>query len=432
MVQILLYILIALSLVLLIFKTKIGVAMLLSYVILIPASGLATLNGAALFAFLLFCQIKKRRVRVKPFTPFLVYFLCVFLIIPFQFGVPLMMKYEMWIKDFLMTMVLPIIIYNVQLYDPSSSKLFRNTLLGIIFVTIGYGYVLTQLHGLNPYQTLIAPVTGISQDMSEYYAGVDSGRLFGRISSFFFHPMTFGLFIGLSFIYIYICKDSMSKTKFYVFELLILLMAVFCGVRTALVALFALFVYFCVCYRNFKILVSIFALALVGYVIVSFNSELSLYLNSLTDVNGKTTDVSGSSLEQRIEQLAGAINEVSYNPLFGRGYGWTELYFALHGNHPVCLAFESLLFVVICDFGFIGMLVWPLMVFHYFKKNKNFREKIPINGLIIFYLAYSCVTGEYGYMKYFLLFYSVALGSCTLRQKQWINNMVCTKLDSAS
>ena len=33
-----------------------------------------------------------------------------------------------------------------------------------------------------------------------------------------------------------------------------------------------------------------------------------------------------------------------------------------------------------------------------------------LNALFIFYIAYACITGEYGYMQFFILFYILMLG----------------------
>ena len=33
-----------------------------------------------------------------------------------------------------------------------------------------------------------------------------------------------------------------------------------------------------------------------------------------------------------------------------------------------------------------------------------------LNSMFVFYIAYACITGEYGYMQYFILFYVLMLG----------------------
>lgn len=36
-------------------------------------------------------------------------------------------------------------------------------------------------------------------------------------------------------------------------------------------------------------------------------------------------------------------------------------------------------------------------------------ENVLFDCLMVFYISYSCITGEYGYMKYFLIFYILML-----------------------
>ena len=46
-------------------------------------------------------------------------------------------------------------------------------------------------------------------------------------------------------------------------------------------------------------------------------------------------------------------------------------------------------------------------------KYNNWSERsiaTLLNSLFVFYIAYACITGEYGYMQYFILFYVLMLG----------------------
>ena len=76
------------------------------------------------------------------------------------------------------------------------------------------------------------------------------------------------------------------------------------------------------------------------------------------------------------------------------------------------LFFESLIFVILCDSGIIGIILWIIMSIMILRYNKRSVSTITIllNTLFIFYIAYACITGEYGYMQYFILFYILMLG----------------------
>ena len=131
----------------------------------------------------------------------------------------------------------------------------------------------------------------------------------------------------------------------------------------------------------------------------------------MADINNEKGDVSGSSVEMRLNQLEGAIKEGSKNPLFGLGYDWTGYYMGLKGVHPICLYFESLIYIIICNSGVFGFFLWTYMVVKYLKINRKMQlnENVLFDCLMVYYLSYSCITGEGSYMKYFLIIYVLML-----------------------
>lgn len=405
-------------------KLKWAVALFIAYIMLVPyinlgLPGLGTGDNLIRLIMLLCCckEIIRSRLRFcfRPLIPFLLYFMVCFLLIPFQDGVPMGHMLTEWRKDVMNVLFLPIVIWNTMLIDQTSVKLFRNTMLICILIAIGYGLFLTQLNGVNPYVMLILTFIDSSQDYESYYEAAGSGRLFGRISSVFIHPMSFGLFIGLSFIYLFFLINFQNFKKGLIYLLLILatfIMAVLCGVRSVLGGLIVAFLYYFIVGRNYKGMFIAILGGLLGLAILSMIPELSDYVTSIADVKNEKGTVGGSSIEMRLAQLGGAIEEASSNPLFGLGYGWTNYYQSINGDHPICLAFESLIFVIICNSGIMGIFLWLYMVMRFFKINKSFklRKLFVINSLMVFYISYSCITGEYAYMKTFLIFYTLMIG----------------------
>lgn len=76
--------------------------------------------------------------------------------------------------------------------DPKLANQLKLTVVICICIAFGYGLFLTTTNGQNPYQLLIMTANG--EKWNEEYAAVGGGRMFGRISSVFGHPMTYGLF----------------------------------------------------------------------------------------------------------------------------------------------------------------------------------------------------------------------------------------------
>ena len=138
----------------------------------------------------------------------------------------------------------------------------------------------------------------------------------------------------------------------------------------------------------------------------------------IMSISGSSDKINGSSSEMRLSQLEGAINEGMKSPLVGLGYGWTGYYHSTYGVHPVCLAFESLLFMIICNFGIAVFVIWFLLsqnLLNYLYKC-SYDNDIVIKSLFVLYIAYSLITGDYGYLKFFLLFYVLILGQNIKRQ----------------
>ncbi len=84
-----------------------------------------------------------------------------------------------------------------------------------------YGLFLTQTEGLNFYIMELTDISGGEYNIE--YLTRDTGRMFGRITSVFIHPMSFGLFLGLSLVFIYSC---IRKVNVYIIAILSLLVLI--------------------------------------------------------------------------------------------------------------------------------------------------------------------------------------------------------------
>lgn len=151
-------------------------------------------------------------------------------------------------------------------------------------------------------------------------------------------------------------------------------------------------------------------LGVIGYFIIIQFPALSETILSMT--SRSSSEVGGSSIEMRLEQLDAAFDEVRNCMVFGKGYGYNSYYWTIHGTHPRLYSFESLIFVILCNYGLVGFLIWGIMFYKIFRFSKQMREKslgLFIILLLTYYVSFTCITGEYGYMKYFLLFYSLLI-----------------------
>lgn len=352
----------------------------------------------------------KQRVNYdfKIFKPFFFLFGFYLLMIPFQSGLPANEMINSFRVSAMSNFILPFVLWNAYKFTPEIKKVLERTLVISIIVICSYGLYLTKTGGLNPWLMAILPLGG--SDFNLDYAFSDDGRVFGRISSVFNHPMTFGLFLDIVLIYVLSIRD---KLKWYISILIfsiVILNIVVCGVRSAIGSAAIGVSFYLIKARKIKLA---FGALIVGWLLMSFIRTIpgmGDYVNSITDINNKKSDVSGSSIEMRMEQLNGCFHEISNCPFTGKGYGWVAYYMKTKGDHPVILAFESLIYVVLCNNGYLGVLIWIIFVIGLFKMkwpNKELRVFVPT--LFITYIGYSCITGEYGYLRFTLIIYVMML-----------------------
>lgn len=417
--------------VMLFWKFRIGVAGYLAYIFLVPYMkidiGGFTLQWNLINIILLFAFFIQRQQHYaddfeydwRPLLPFAVYFGVTLLIMPFQEGVPFSEAINTWRTQVMKYMILPFVIWNDIRTDYNSLKLYRNVTIGCIIIAVMYGLYLTTMPGINPYMITISASNG--EEFNLAYAAGNSGlsdnttlsdeRIFGRISSVFSHPMTFGLFLGLAFFYLYINKENIHNWILYGLTLLIITDIIVCGVRSVIVATLIAFLFLLAQSRNYKLLFITAICGCVLWALITNIPVLNAYLGSVFDYG--SSNISGSSLEMRMEQFNGCLQEIQNTPLEGKGYGWTNYYISQNeGGHPTMLFFESLIFVILCNSGIIGIILWIIMSVIIIKYNNWSEHSIAslFNALFVFYIAYACITGEYGYLQYFIIIYVLMLG----------------------
>lgn len=363
----------------------------------------------------------------RPLIPFFIYFGVSLVLMPFQDGMPAGEALNTWRMQVMKYLILPFVIWNDIKVNHASIKLYRNVTIGCIIISALYGLYLTTMPGINPYMIFISEANGVEFDL-DYAAGItksgiDDGRLFGRISSVFGHPMTFGLFLGLALFYLYRNKKNINIWLFYGLISFVLTDIVVCGVRSVIGATIITLLFILIQSRNFKIL-SVAATCLCLFLILT-TSFPSLHIYFYSIIDRTSADIHGSSIELRLSQLEGCFQEIQNTLFLGKGFGWTGHYLSLYEVHPTMLAFESLIFVILCNSGLLGMFLWIYMSVKViaFNNLKVHPTDYLLNALLTFYIAYACITGEYGYMQYFILFYILLLGEEIYKNYNRMNNI---------
>ena len=329
--------------------------------------------------------------------------------IPFQDGMPISTALNYVRIAFFKVIVVPFLFYEVMKQEPSSIKVFRNIMMVCIAVAAIYGLFLITLDGLNPYMISIMSLNDQTYNL-DYALATGEGRLFGRISSVFTHPMAFGFFLVLSFLFLYKHRNNIKPYIFVFLFVIVILNVIFCGVRSAVGTVGVSIIYYLVVGRKYKLAFVVTIGFFVLPLLIDNIPGLSNYLGSIVDFEQKQTYIGGSNWETRYEQWQGCFDIIKANPLTGNGFEWTQYYYSENGNHPVLLAFESLIFVILCDSGFVGFIIWFIFLVQLFSVSRSVLDKecsLLIKCLIVAYIFYSCLTGcgITGNMSIFAIFF---------------------------
>ena len=399
-------------------KFRIGLCVYIAYIFLVPycninigglSLGWNLMNTALLIAYCIDCNRKYGKVHFayKPFIPFFILYGLLLMEMLFQDGVPMGYAINKWRLD-IFNLILPAVVYSSSQYDYKISKYSLVTMTLVCIVVIVYAFILIPLQGINPYIMELANIN--KADLLEAQFGDQSNRLMVKISSTFTHPMTFGAFLGMAAVYIYSYVANKKNVVLLCILVGLFSCIFFCGIRTPIAALFITIAVYLLLKKDFKAFLYVSVLGVIGYFIIIQFPALSETILSMTDHN--SSEVGGPSIEMRLEQLDAAFDEVRNCMVFGKGYGYNSYYWSIHGTHPRLYSFESIVFVILCNYGLVGFLIWGVMFYKMFKFSKQTQEKslkLFIMLLITYYISFTCITGEYGYMKYFLLFYSLLI-----------------------
>lgn len=404
------------------YNLKIALSLYLSYLILIPylIIPFGALNFSYNFIQLIltinlifqFKNNKWGRINFILIKPFVLLYFSLFIISFFTFDTPIQYQLKNLISQFIKVTSISFVIWNLCLYDFKSLKIIKYCLSISFLLASFYGITLINLNGFNPYLMFLSNFFNV-ESASEIFSNIDSRLDFsnaGKIQSTMVHPMTWSLLLCFYsiIIFTYFLK---SLNKFYLLFISILLINVLIsGVRTGLITIVIGSLY--LLFKNFNIKIA--SIALVFVLLLSFfilsNNSLSNLFNSFYELSETKNKVSGSSISLRLQQFDGALKIITSNPFFGKGYNWNVYYREIHGDHPVLLAFESLIFIVLCNNGVFGIIIWFSFMISLIRLNSKFKidriDKSILNSIVLMYFTFIIVTGEYGYIFYFSIIYT--------------------------
>lgn len=415
------------------FNLRLSIALYVSYLILVPylqfnVAGVSLsynlVNTVLLLSFFYQWRKKKKSIDFKLLLPFLFLFICSFILIFFEWDTPSEIQFNYLRVTFMQSCIVALIIWNVSKYDLKLLEYIKWSLIISIFIACVYGIFLMNLRGLNPYTTFLSAHFGVD-DVASVYEDFESRLSFStakNIQSTMIHPMRWALNLCFLTILLIVFSVKEKRKTYWILIALLLFNLLISGVRTGIASLGIAGVYYLLINRSFKAIFLASIVLITLNVIVSSNEDLLNIFNSFTDVQGNKSDIKGSSIAMRLEQLEGCFEEIKNNELFGKGYGWTSYYMSIKGDHPVILAFESLVFVILCNNGIVGLFVWGLFFMLLFKVNRKIlkfkKDILFLDILVLVYLSFAVGTGEYGYLSIFSIYYSVLFAYLVYHQSK--------------
>lgn len=374
----------------------------------LPVIGMEETETSVLFALtFILANLKNlkytKKINYSPFVPFVALY-TIFFLLTFLSAqeAPWGYTIKIFVRHIITTFIIPICIFTLICCKTSFLRWANRGVIFAIAVSIGYGLLLTMYNGENPYLDILHNEMGLP----EIHLGDDSDRLFGAISSVFMHPMSFGVMIGLSCIYLIDIKKhkSISQGLSILLILVTLIASVLCGVRSSLAALMGTGCVYLLLKRKFKLFMMGGAIVAVALLVMSYIPALDTYIGSMFQMD--SDNVHGSSIAQRLVQLGASIDEVQGNIYFGNGYAWHSYYIFNNDGygHPVLHGWESLLFVAITDSGFVGVLLWIVFCIYFCIKFKD----TGIICLFSYFMLFRLATGQFG-EELFFYFYTLLL-----------------------
>jgi hypothetical protein len=383
---------------------------------------------AILLNFIFQYKIKKKVVfDFKIINPFLFLYISLLILSIFEWNMPWEIQFTYWIKSFYNTCIIPFILWNIKLYNPKIVAYIKYSLIISILIAGLYGIFLMKLGGLNPYTSFLANYFDSYNDFADLFSTKSTRLDFSsasKIQSTMIHPMHWALILCF-FLVVFVSSLKRSSKSLYIYILLIGLLGfniIISGVRTAIASVLIGFSYFLFRNRNYKLILYSFVVISIGIFIITLNSDLSNIFVSFIDIDGSKSSIRGSSISFRLDQFDGVLYEIKDNPLVGKGYGWSQWYTSTFGAHSTIHSFESLIFMVLCNHGVIGLAIWGIFFSMLFILNRQLpslikSDKYFLDVFVIVYLSYIIGTGEYGYLSFFAILYTFFI--CNLIEKSY-------------
>ena len=394
MLNILLFAILAFTVVATLIRPSYGLACFISARILIPevvrTPGFEGLSFNSTLILIIVISVlvnglAKTYVRLVKDSYFkaLVFFICsCAVLLPFSDYEDLQFQYNSLIQ-FLLTDILPVILAIAVVRTKWDLKIVIQTFLWSTILCCVYA-IIAYLMQKNPYVNYFQTITGWRDTSLVKEVWYTTGRGVST-SGTFLHANGFGYFISMSiplFVYLQYTGQYNKRTIFIALALLIVNIFL-CKKRSPIVSIGGFLILWMYLKRktwNVLLYMKVFLLGavvlLAVFIIPALESIRSMIETSFFFWDDKllaAKDVGGSSWELRILQVTYPFIEVKDNILFGKGFGWCSWYLNQYELHPVLFGFETILSTAVCQFGILGYLMYYMFFYQSYKYSRPYK-----------------------------------------------------------
>lgn len=378
-----------------------------------------------LFVLFIFLILNKTTIKLDRKLKLLLVYYCFYsIVLIFIDDLSLIFQIKQFIKTFISQFLFGLLLWyafssinQIQKYILLLEKItFFLCICGIVEYVLKFNFI-SHLFGVTYLEGVLSFVTE------------DRGILSGRIAGTTVHPLNWGQWMGVLFMFFFIERKYIAGFKFVLLEFLCFLNVFLTGSRSALlpIIIFLVFPLKQMKVRNkLKIIVSILCVFLFTTQLIpqEMYQKMKSFIGATVffwdQEKSENADIHGSSIDLRLDQLIGVFFLTESNVLTGQGYGYQ--YF-IQSKDPyiekVMFGFESIVLNKILEQGLIGLVLYLIFFILFWRIavcNTEREEYWLLFGFINTYLLSLILTGERASFWIFFACYIIILKDKSMRE----------------
>ncbi len=308
------------------------------------------------------------------------------------------------------------IIYRTFNSPKDISRIINTVIIAFLIISI-YG-VFTWIFDANPFIDFVNASTkeGYRKLIINYNEDIRAG-IYGRVQSTFYHPISYGAHLAMVFsLVLYQLHSGNKKLKllYLIVTVFIILNIIITSSRSPFIFMLIVILPHLIKFeKNLILLIGIPLLFLIIVEILPQLLKIGYFDTIISAVTLGSSDkehfVGGSSIDNRILQLAVSLNYFNLNPLTGMGATKIRETITFQQD-PELAGAESFLFELLIETGIIGFIIFGFLfaklIFLFLKiRNKSDTGLKYISNLglslVIGYLVFIITIGKMGTMFFF-------------------------------